>query len=309
MGSWMSSAAPSFVPDRESRLTLRDAEEHRASTLRLSSPSRIPHVPLPPTYAVADELLASVLATPRRQRRLLSRTFWSLFGMTQRTAARVAAVRAALSERELHVTVGTGAELGTEPRECWLTLAHVPAAQVAQAKAPVARPPEAWFSAIAARRFESEREVEHYFILPLLEALGYGEDDFCIGCPVLMFEGVKKVAKQADVVVFDGPGRDGGGALLVVEAKRFGRPLTEDAVGQARAYALWLTTPYYLVTNGESLRVYLFRGAMQPDVLMQTGTRAELPALWDDLVRLLNREAVVAHKARLAAALAGTLPA
>ena len=52
----------------------------------------------------------------------------------------------------------------------------------------------------------------------------------------------------------------------MVEAKRAERILTEDAVGQARGYSLWLTAPYYLITNGDELRLYLFRGAVQADV-------------------------------------------
>ena len=52
------------------------------------------------------------------------------------------------------------------------------------------------------RTFESEREVEYYFIVPLLENLGYEEADFAIGYPVQMYEGVKKVNKVADFVLF-----------------------------------------------------------------------------------------------------------
>ena len=37
--------------------------------------------------------------------------------------------------------------------------------------------------------FESEREVEYNFIMPLLEKLGYEEADVVIGCPVIMYEG------------------------------------------------------------------------------------------------------------------------
>lgn len=43
-------------------------------------------------------------------------------------------------------------------------------------------------------------------------------------------------------------------ALLIVEAKKTDRILTDDSVGQARAYALWLSTPFYLVTNGDEVR-------------------------------------------------------
>src|SRR5205814_993754 len=119
-------------------------------------------------------------------------------------------------------------------------------------------PPASWFDLMARRAFESEREVEYYFIVPLLEHLGYEEDDFAIGYPVQMYEGVKKVNKEADFVLFNGLSRAKDDALLIVEAKKTEKILTEDAVGQARAYAMWLSTPYYIVTNGDEIRVYLF---------------------------------------------------
>jgi hypothetical protein len=150
------------------------------------------------------------------------------------------------------------------------------------------------------REFESEREVEYYFIVPLLEQLSYAEEDFAIGYPVEMYEGVRKVMKEADFVVFDGKDRDRTDhALLIVEAKRVGRPLTEDVVGQARAYALWLATPYYVVTNADDVRVYLFRGALLPDVLLMSFARSELRSHWPALYQTLNRDAVLRYKQQL----------
>ena len=163
--------------------------------------------------------------------------------------------------------------------------------------------PDSWGHDI----FESEREVEYYFIVPLLEQLGYVEDDFAIGYPVQMYEGVKKVNKEADCVLFNGLSRTRDDALLVVEAKKTERILTEDAVGQARAYAMWLTTPYYLVTNGEDLRLYLFRGAVQSDVLLMSFRRSELAQMWPALWQTLNRATVIEYKEKLRKVLDGTI--
>jgi Type I restriction enzyme R protein N terminus (HSDR_N) len=96
-------------------------------------------------------------------------------------------------------------------------------------------------------------------------------------------------------------------ALLVVEAKKTERILTEDAVGQARAYAMWLTTPYYLVTNGEDLRVYLFRGAVQSDVLLMNFRRAELAQNWLAFWQTLNKDAVIEYKEKLRKVLDGAI--
>ncbi len=113
---------------------------------------------------------------------------------------------------------------------------------------------------------------------------------------VEMWEGVKKVRKQADVLVFDGPSRDHKDALLVVEVKRSDAPLKADAAGQARGYAIWTTAPYYLVTNGRESEVWLFRSAVEPDVRLMRFEQSQLRDVWPELQATLGRAAVVAFK-------------
>jgi hypothetical protein len=262
-----------------------------------------------PIADVVEEMFQSVLATPKRQRRLRSKTFWDSFGFKMRTKDRVEHVREALKQRSLIVNLDE--IFGTEDKDEWVILTFVEPprpAVVMQDKLPLADvpiPDNQWFELLANRVFESEREVEYYFIVPLLEQLGYVENDFAIGYPVQMYEGVKKVNKEADCVLFNGLSRSRDDALLVVEAKKTERILTEDAVGQARAYAMWLTTPYYLVTNGEELRLYLFRGAVQSDVLLMSFHRNELAPQWPALWQTLNREAVIEYKEKLRKVLDG----
>lgn len=211
----------------------------------------------------------------------------------------------ALRRRSVILNLDDGA-FGTEDKDEWLILSYIepelPAAASVQPELPVAdipMPPDSWFDLMASRSFESEREVEYYFIVPLLEHLGYEEDDFAIGYPVQMYEGVKKVNKEADFVLFNGLSRSKDDALLIVEAKRMEKILTEDAIGQARGYAIWLSTPYYVVTNGNEVRVYLFRGAIQPDVMLMTFKRSELRQQWAALYQTLNKRAVIDFKEKL----------
>jgi hypothetical protein len=165
-------------------------------------------------------------------------------------------------------------------------------------------PTDSWFDLMARRVFESEREVEYYFVVPLLEQLGYEEDDLAIGFPVQMYEGTKKVNKEADFVLFNGSNRAKENALLIVEAKRTEKILTEDAVGQARAYAMWLSTPYYIVSNGDEVRVYLFRGAIQADVILMTFRRSDLREQWSSFYQTVSKAAVIQRKATLVEQLA-----
>lgn len=259
---------------------------------------------------VVEEIYQSVMATPKRQRKLRSKTFWEKFGFGRRNKDRVDLVRETIKQRGLLLNLPNAEDssFGSKAKDEWIVLSFINSpvdistSSGTQAAGPgisVVTPPTDWFEVMQSREFESEREVEYYFIVPLLEALGYTESDFAIGYRVQMYEGVKKVNKEADFVIFNGTSRSKDDALLVIEAKRMGNFLTEDAVGQARAYALWLTTPYYLATNGEDIRVYLFRGAVQPDVMLMHFGRKELADNWASFYQKLNRTSVIEHKAKL----------
>jgi hypothetical protein len=249
---------------------------------------------------VVEEILESVLATERRQRRLRSKTFWRLFGFKKRSEDRVEIIRSLISGKGLVASP----TLGEEGWEEWITLSYVesprpPVQPSSQPQVPVRYPDDTWFAGMASRAFESEREVEIWFVLPLLEQLGFREENLAYGFPVEMFEGVRKVKKEADCVVFSGEERGVEHALLIVEAKGPRIPALEDAVGQARAYAIWLSTPYYLVTNGDQIKLFLFRGAVQPDVNLLTCRRAELKQHWPTIYAHLNRDALLEYKTRL----------
>lgn len=120
--------------------------------------------------------------------------------------------------------------------------------------------------------------------------------DMAIGCPVVMWEGVTKVNKQADFVLFNGLSRAKDDVLVIVEVKGHNHFVTQDAVEQAQSYAFRLTPPYYMVTNGDEVRVFIFRGAIQPDVMLMKFGRAELKEQWAQLYRTLNKKTVVAFK-------------
>jgi hypothetical protein len=267
------------------------------------------------TSDVVDEIHQSILTTPKRQRRLLSKTFWGKFGVERRTKERVAEVSEALRRRDLISNLDES-EFGTEAKNEWIVLSLLkPAPQQTtepkdgrdRSRAPT--PSDSWFRMLQARKFESEREVEFYFIMPLLEQMGYEEDDFSIGHPVQMFQGVKKVNKEADLVLFDGVERSKENALLVVEAKKTTRRITEDAIGQARGYALWLVTPYYIVTNADEIQLYVFRGAIQPDVRLMKFKCDELREHWETLYGHINKAAVIDYKDRLNKVLAESMQA
>lgn len=78
----------------------------------------------PAVADVMEEIFQSILATPKRQRRLLSKTFWGKFRIERRTAERVEEIREALRQRDLILNIDD-AEFGKEDKGTWLILSHV----------------------------------------------------------------------------------------------------------------------------------------------------------------------------------------
>jgi hypothetical protein len=255
---------------------------------------------------IVDEVVKNILAwvqeTPKRQRRLRSATFWGYFGLRRRSREYIELIKATLRQHSLLVNI-EDAEFGTEDKNEWviLTLVEPPALPaMVPPEAPVQAvptPPDKWFDIIAQRQFESEKEVEFYFVMPILEQLGYTEDDVAMGHGVPAHEGARKVTRHIDIALFDGPSRSRDNGLMLVETKK--QDVSEDTAGQARAYALWLPIVYYWVTDGEQIQVYLFQNAIQLDVRLMSFHRSAFHEHWAEFYSTLNRAAVVERKEQL----------
>lgn len=270
-----------------------------------------------PIAEIVEEIFQSILANPKKQRRLYSKTFWDKFGFKSRTPERINSVSEAFRERSVMISIAD-MTLGKEAKEDWIVLTYmVPEPPTIETLPPgstpsvLPTPPDSWFEKMAHRVYESEREVEYYFIIPLLEQLGYGEDDIAVGFKVNLKQGSQKGKKDgrdahADVVVFDGIKHDNpqASSLLTIEAKRFEIPLdneivAKDVAGQARSYASWLVTPYYIISNGNNLQVYRNGLGGAADVKIKDCHRTELRDNWPDLYAKLNRASVVKYKAKI----------
>jgi hypothetical protein len=132
--------------------------------------------------------------------------------------------------------------------------------------------------------------------------LGYQEEDFAVGIPVEMYEGITKVKKEADLVLYNGPGRMNTDVLVVVEAKiarKSDDPISGAAVNQARSYALWLSAPFYVVANGKEIQVFISRGGGLTDVPMEAIKKEQLKQEWVELYTRLNKSAVIDYKKSL----------
>jgi len=260
-------------------------------------------VPRPPKDQrdVVADIRDAVGSSPRKSKRVLLKTLLRAFRFNSKTKDRATVLTSILEGAGMNIFPN----LADSGRDEWITLTLVnPQVPVEDFAGSASQGPlesaiaDPWFDEIMRKAFASEKEVEIRFIIPLLHRLGYGEDDRSDGYPVEIFEGVRKTTKEADFVLFDGVERSKDTALMVVEAKASGKHL-QDYIGQARTYAIWLGTPYYLVTNGGDIRVFLYRSAIESDVEVLAGSRQNLRGLFPKLYNLISHTAIVEYKRRL----------
>ncbi len=254
----------------------------------------------PTIVEITEEILQSILATPKKQRRIKSSTFWKKFGIERRSKEKIEIVKKALEESSIFFE--SDEEIGIEAMDKMVKLSYLEPQLAEVFQKTIEKSPnrdDSWFEAIETRVFASEREVEQYFIAPILKNLDYTDEDCAVGFRLNIYSGVKKERKEVDFAVFDGSLREKENALMVVEAKSSEKKLTDDAFGQARSYAFALSTPYYVVTNGNQIIVFLFRGGQVKDNEVMTFTRQELREKWQEFYKILCKSSVIETKRKI----------
>ncbi|MGI8884722.1 MAG: type I restriction enzyme HsdR N-terminal domain-containing protein [Pyrinomonadaceae bacterium] len=134
----------------------------------------------------------------------------------------------------------------------------------------------------------------------MLKKLGYSDEDFAIGYRVRVNDASRNFNKEADIVAFDDKTNPNLNAPLLIEAKSNNKLINNDDVAQARYYCRELHTPYYMVTNGEEIRIYLYRGSSyQPDHPLMNFKRSEIKQNWNFLYKHVNKSAILQYKKKL----------
>lgn len=258
----------------------------------------------PTENEIAQSIKEAIASTPKKQKRVLLKTLLKQFGWKTRQARYLDLISAAFTEAGILMSP----DLKDVGRDDWVYLSVItPDLPVGDFMPPPASPngeaspPKAddWFDGLALKTFASEKEVEIRFVLPLLERLGFSEDDRADGYPVEQVVGVKKIKTEADFVLFDGRNRTKDAALMVVEAKNVGKKLG-DHIQQARSYAMFLGCPYYMVTNAEEVRVYLYRSPIESDVEVFSAERRYLKDTFSTLFNLISKPAILEYRRRRA---------
>lgn len=258
---------------------------------------------------VAASIREAIADSSKKSKRILLKTLLKMFGHKTRQRHWIEAMEQSLVSAGVLVSP----KMESVERDGWVTLSvtdpslpvgqFMPAQDAAKDAKSHADQADAWLCAVASKVFNSEKEVEIRFVLPLLERLGYTEEDRADGYPVEQVVGVRKTKTEADFVLFNGLNRSKDSALLVVEAKNVGKQLA-DHVGQARSYAMFLGTPYFMVTNGNDIRVFLYRSPIESDVEVFKATRGDLPKTFPALYNLISKPAVIEYRQKRSAVLA-----
>ena len=244
------------------------------------------------------EIYQSVFQSDEKQKRLKSTTFWKLFSIKSRQKRLVEKIMMLADQQGLRISVKSGDTFGEEHDDDWIIISL----SIDQPKivplhsSQIKTPPREWFELIRTRKFESEREVESYFITEILEKLGFMYDDIVIGYPLQMFKGVQKMVAEADFALFRNEGREKKDILMVVEAKKNDKGITVEHISQVQSYAKELLPSYYLITNGEQIKVYTFNGLLAPDECVLDFNRSSIEEKWNEFYGYICKEATIKRK-------------
>ncbi len=262
------------------------------------------------------ELAQSIRATPNNRRRLKSGTFWERLGCMRRTPERIQQVRELLEHHRVSVNLLQRRSMdelrdvafGSEDKSDWIVLTHQESVstQSASPESPAqpasgTTPLDSWFEKMTQLSLRSESDVVQKFISQLFDQLGYEEPDFTSGYTVWMHFGQQQLKGAVDAVLFkrDNHVKDDynpENTLVLVEAKKIGKPIDGDVAGQANSYAMRLSPVYYVLTNGNDVEVYLYRMTIAKDECVMSFKRADLKRVWLELYKLLCKKRVLAIK-------------
>lgn len=245
---------------------------------------------------IIETFAQSIRVSQRGARRVRAHRFKELFGYQVLNAQRRERIEQLMAEAGIEVRPS----LEEAKRDDWLVMSmplKVPIAETSPDPAPTAE----WLAHMASVQTDTEREVEMHFASPLFrEGLGYGEEQEAAGFSIQWARGSTPGHVEADLLYFAGDKHDirTGEPLVLVECKRLIKDEKEllAAVNQAHSYALWVIPAYYVITDGRTLRVWDFQGAIAPDIEVLRVSQSGLAGSFGDLYARLNPRAAAAAR-------------
>lgn len=252
-------------------------------------------------------LRADVDRSTAGAKRIKLRTLLAKFGYSKRSDVNTAEITRWLSEAGLSlnppiVRFGDSWEL---TKEDWIYLS-TRSADAEPTKRQLSGVPrdwnaDGWFDRIAALELRTEKEVEIKFIVPLLNRLGYSDDDRYDGMPVPAAHGSRETTLVIDFALFNNDSESlRNQPLLTVEAKKESRlaRLKElaSAHNQAKSYCLWTQCDFFMVTDSRTVQAYLVpRGRFGKLSPIFSCERHELLGRFAELYAALSKETLTSH--------------
>jgi hypothetical protein len=245
---------------------------------------------------IIETIAQSIRVSQRGARKVKARRFKELFGYQVLKAPRREKIEQLMAEAGIMVQPSLEEAKGDD----WLVMS-IPVPVPVVETSPDPEPSAEWFAHMASVRTDTEREVEMHFASPLFrEGLGYSEDQEAAGFSIPMARGSKPGRIEADLLYFGGDKHDlhEGEPLVLVECKRLIKDEKElmKAVAQVRSYALWALPAYYVVTDGRTVSVWDFQGAIAPDIEVLRVSQDELTGGFDKFYSRLNPRATAAAR-------------
>ncbi len=144
----------------------------------------------------------------------------------------------------------------------------------------------------------SEAIVEQKVVQPLLQLLGYDEDDIVPKYSVSFQQGRKSGRpSEADFVVFGGKPHDRNSSIIVVEAKRASENIS-TARAQAESYAIALKAPFIILTNGVNFEVWRLRPTMENELIISMDI-CDVSTRFGQLESCIGKEATLAYARKI----------
>jgi hypothetical protein len=215
---------------------------------------------------IAQALAYDVYSAATDSKRLKLRKLLAKFGYEKRSDTNTAETTKALSEAGLAVNpplvrYGDNWDITTED---WIYL-FIAKDSVKSVIRGISPPrdwnSDGWFDKVASLLLRTEKEVEIKFVAPLLNHLGYSDEDRFDGMPVPAAHGsrgstliINHAAFNSQLDALKAP------LLMTIEAKRDGylsksRQL-HQAHDQAKSYCYWTQCNFFMVTDGQTTHIY-----------------------------------------------------
>lgn len=151
---------------------------------------------------------------------------------------------------------------------------------------------------ISKTTFANEAEVETRLVMPLLQLLGYDNEDIRPKCPIRLGAGKRRGRNpEADFAVFAGREHSKNTSLLVVEAKHPDETLGEGRE-QGESYAAILRAPFLIMTNGGDFELWQLRVSFESECVFSSPVN-DLAGRLDEIHRLIWKDAAVKYKSSL----------